>query len=287
LRWKFKPGETLHYTTDQKTVLSARAPGFNTKSTLSQTIETTWTVNSVDSNGQAELTQTITRIRDQVEGTVGSYTYDSKDGKEPESLIAAGRVPLFKALLGVAVPFKMSSRGDLVEVRVPDRLVKALAELGPTTPGADALLSEAGLREVIGRASLVLPEEDLAEGKTWTFKTNSAQAAGALMLDSIYRNEGRAPDAGPGAVKIGVTVTAAIPPDDAQGNPRANKAKIESQKSQGTYIFDNAAGRVLDSTLTEAIEVSAGVNFGQGATAKEVQVVQSSESTTIRKLVKD
>ena len=117
LRWKFKPGETLHYTMDQKTVVIGKLPVLDTKSTLTQTIEMTWTVKRVESNGQAELTQTITRIRDQVDGTVGTYTYDSKDGKEPESLIAAAKIPVFKALLGAVVPFKMSPRGELVEVR--------------------------------------------------------------------------------------------------------------------------------------------------------------------------
>ena len=121
---------------DQKTVATAKLPGVDTKSTLAQTIEMTWTVKSVDSNGQAELTQTITRIRDQVEGNVGSYTYDSKDAKEPESLIAAAKVPVFKALIGAEVPFKMSPRGEPLEVRVPDSLVKALAELGPAAAGA-------------------------------------------------------------------------------------------------------------------------------------------------------
>ena len=182
----------------------------------------TWTVKSVDSNGQAELTQTITRIRDQVEGTVGSYTYDSKDAKEPESLIAAAKIPVFKALLGAVVPFKMSPRGELVEVRVPDTLVKALGELGPAAAGAGALFSEAGLKEMISRASLVFPEEDVAEGKTWTQQTKSASPVGTFVLDSTYRYEGPARDAGPDAVKIALTVKAEIQPDEADGNPSAN-----------------------------------------------------------------
>ena len=264
----------------------AKLPGVDTKSTLAQTIEMTWTVKSVDSNGQAEMTQTITRIRDQVEGTVGSYTYDSKDGKEPDSLIAAAKVPVFKALLGAVVPFKMSPRGELLEVRVPDTLVKALGELGPAAAGAGALLSEAGLKEMISRAGLVLPEEDVAEGKTWTQQTKSASPAGTFVLDSTYRNEGPAQDAGPDAVKISLTVKAAIQPTDADGNPSANGIKIRSQKTQGTYTFDNAAGRILDSSLSESIEVGASVKVGLGATAKEMEIVQTSESTTIRKLVK-
>lgn len=286
LRWKFKAGETLHYTMDQKTVVSAKIPGVDTKSTLAQTIEMTWAVKSVDSNGQAELTQTITRIRDQVDGTVGTYTYDSKDGKEPDSLIAAAKVPVFKALLGVAVPFKMSPRGEVLEVRVPDTLVKALGELGPTATGAGALLSEAGLKELISRASLILPEEDVADGKTWTQQTKSASPTLTFILDSTYRNEGPARDVSPDAVKISLTVKAAIQARDADGNPSATGLKIRSQKTQGTYTFDRAAGHILDSTLSESIEIGDSVKIGFGTAAVDKEVVQTNDSTTIRKLVK-
>src|SRR5262249_17453933 len=87
LRWKFKASEKLRYVMDQRAVTLAILPGGEQmRTTLSQTIEMTWTVKSVDANGQAELTQTITRIRDQLEGLVGSYTYDTKEGGEPSSL---------------------------------------------------------------------------------------------------------------------------------------------------------------------------------------------------------
>src|SRR5262249_35886833 len=129
LRWKFKAGEKLRYVMDQRAVTLAILPGGEQmRTTLSQTIEMTWTGKSVDANGQAELTQTITRIRDQLEGLVGSYTYDTKEGGEPSSLIAAPKIPVFKALLGVEVPFKMNGRGETSDVRIPDALAKTLSE---------------------------------------------------------------------------------------------------------------------------------------------------------------
>ena len=139
---------------------------------------------------------------------------------------------------------------------------------------------------MISRAGLVLPEEDVTEGKTWTQQTKSGSPAGTFVLDSTYRNEGPARGAGPDAVKISLTVKAAIQPNDAEGNAGANGIKIRSQKSQGTYTFDSAAGHILDSSLNEFIEVGASVKIGLGAAAKDMEIVQTSESTTIRKLVK-
>jgi hypothetical protein len=174
----------------------------------------------------------------------------------------------------------------LVEVRVPDSLAKALSELGPAAAGAGALLSEDGLKEMISRASLILPEEDVAEGKTWSVQTKSALPSWAFVLDSTYRYEGPARDAGPDALKIGLTVKAAVQPNEAKDNAGANGLKIRSQKSQGTYTFDNAAGHVLGSSLSESIEISTPIKIGLGASTKEMEAVQTSESTTIRKLVK-
>jgi hypothetical protein len=287
LRWKFKAGEKLQYVLDQRSVRLATLPGGEqVRTTLTQTIEMTWTVKSVDPNGQAELTQTITRIRDQLEGMVGSYTYDSKEGKDPQGIIVAAKLPVFKALLGAEIPFKMNARGETIEVRIPDALAKTLSDLGPAAGAAGALFTEEGMKEMISRSGLVLPEEDLAAGKTWTQQTRNASPAGALVLMATYRYEGPAPNDGPDAARITVSVQTEIQPAGADARQNTGGFKIRSQKSEGTYTFDNAAGHILRSSLKESIEVSATVKVGLGALAREMEIVESNESTTTRKLVK-
>jgi hypothetical protein len=287
LRWKFKPGEMLHYTMDQKTVTTAKLPGGQElKTSLSQAIEMTWTVKGVDENGTADLVQTLDKIRDQVEAPVGSYLYDSKDAKEPEGLLAATRVPLFKALLGAPIAFKMSALGEPSDVRVPDKVGQALRDLGPAAAAAGAMFSEEGLKEMITQSSLILPKDDLAEGKSWTRQTkNGVPSLGTVVIDATYKYEGPAPGASPDAVKIGLVTKVDIQPAEAE--PNASGLKIRSQKSQGTYIFDTAAGHVLDSNLSDLIDVGATLKVGQGAGARDLELNQSTETTTIRKLVKD
>jgi hypothetical protein len=289
LRWRFKAGEKLRYVMDQRSVTVATLPGGEQmRTTLSQTIEMTWTVKSVDPNGQAELTQAITRIRDQLEGLVGSYTYDSKEGGEPSSLIAAPKIPVFKALLGAEVPFKMNARGETADVRMPDALAKTLSELGPAAGAAGALFTEEGMKQMISRSGLVLPEEDVAAGKTWTEQSQMALGGSTLTMVTTYRYEGPSPNDGEGAAKISVQMTAAIQPAEADAKEKENAAglKIRSQKSEGSYVFDNAAGHILRSSLKESIEVAASVKVGLGALAKEMEIMQSNETTTTRKLVK-
>jgi hypothetical protein len=288
LRWKFKPGETLHYTMDQKTVTTAKLPGGQEiKTTLNQTIEMSWAVKGVDDGGAAELVQTLDRIRDQVEAPVGSFAYDSKEPKEPEGLIASARVPLFKALLGAPIAFKMSPLGEPSDVRVPDKVATALRDLGPASAGAGAMFSEEGLKAMITQASLILPQDDVSEGKTWTRQTkNPVPPLGTMVIDATYRYEGPAPNAGPDVVKIGVETKVEIQPAEV-ADPNASGLKIRSQKSQGAYIFDNAAGHIRDSNMSEVVEVGATLKVGLGAAAKEMELTQSTETTTVRKLVKD
>lgn len=284
LRWKFKPGETLRYSMEQKTVAMTSLPGGQElKTSLIQTIEMTWAVKGVDDGGHGAIVQTIDRIRDQVEAPVGSFVYDSKEAKEPEGVIAAARVPVIKTLLGAPIAFKMSPLGVPGDVRVPEGLAKALRDLGPSGQDPGALFSEEGLKELIAQSSLILPQDDLAEGESWTRQVkNPVPKLGTMVHDSTFRYEGPAPGAGPGAVRIGLaTKIGLLPAADAD----SNGLKIRSQTSRGSYTFDNAAGHILDANLSEVIEVGATLKVGLGTQAREMELTQSTDITTIRKLV--
>jgi hypothetical protein len=288
LRWKFKPGQTLRYTMDQKSVTTAKLPGGQEiKSTLSQSIEMTWAVKSVDESGRAELTQTINRIRDQVEAPVGSYTFDSKETKEPEGLIAAARVPLFKALVDAPIAFTMNPQGEPADVRLPEKVAQTLRDLGPAGAGGGALFSEDGIREMIAQASLVVPTTDLTEGKTWSRQTKNAAPIGTVIVDSTYRFDGAAAGGPRDVVRIVQTTKLEVqPPAEAAGNASPAGPKIRSQKSQGTYTFDNGAGHLVDASASEQMEVGFTVKVGLGTAAKDMELTQTSETTTTRKLVK-
>jgi hypothetical protein len=58
--------------------------------------------------------------------------------------------------------------------------------------------------------------------------------------------------------------------------------KIQSQEGKGSFFFDNAAGRVADSTVSEKLEMLFKLKLGDQAK----EVVQGNETTTTMKLVK-
>jgi hypothetical protein len=269
LRWKFKPGESLHYQMDQKTVTQIKANGQEIKTTLSQTIDSTWTVESVGSDGTADMAQTLDRVRTKIESAFGALEYDSAAGKDPEGPIAAGVVPLLKALVGAKFRYKMNPQGELSDVKVPEGLVQKLKEAGPAAANV-SMFSEEGLKNLINQSSLSLPKEDLTKGKTWVRESKiPAAPIGTMILEKTYRYEGPTE----GGEKIGLTVKMGLEP-----TPGNNiDVKVGDQKGEGSFIFDNNAGRVASSTVTEKMEMIIKV--------MNQEVNQSTDSTSSMKLI--
>src|SRR5262245_20701407 len=63
LRWKFKAGDKLNYVTEQNTTSKGAFMGMDIETKMTQTVEITWNVKSVNAEGVAELTQVIDRMR--------------------------------------------------------------------------------------------------------------------------------------------------------------------------------------------------------------------------------
>jgi hypothetical protein len=186
----------------------------------------------------------------------------------------------------------MSPQGEPADIRMPDKVAQTLRDLGPAASGAGALFSEEGIREMITQASLIVPKDDLAEGKTWNRQTkNVVPPIGTVIIDSTYRYEGPAAGAAADAARIALTTKVEIQPAAEAGagagaNTNAGGLKIRSQKSQGTYTFDSGAGHLVDASVNELIEVGATIKVGLGAAAKDMELTQSTETTTTRKLNK-
>src|SRR4051812_2500102 len=119
LRWKFTPGESLRYSMVQETTQGLKAMGQEFKTNLNQTVDLHWSVKSVSSEGVADMSQTIDRVRMKVDGPGGSFEYDSQAGKAPEGPVANALGPLLKALVGAEFTLKMNARGELSDVKVP------------------------------------------------------------------------------------------------------------------------------------------------------------------------
>jgi hypothetical protein len=268
LKWKFTKGESLHYLMDQKTITEAKLQGQNIKTTVTQKIDSTWSITAVDANGSADMAQTIDRLRTKIESPFGMIEYDSNDKKAPEGPIAAGVVPRLKVLVGATFKYKMSPHGELSDVRVPDGLLKSLKEAGTTGTNV-GIFTEDGLKNMIHESSLVLPTEPLE--KPWTRQIKiPSPPIGTMVLDKTYTYEGTED----GAEKIGMALKVSLKPD----SDSKLEIKIVKQDGKGSFLFDNTAGYVKRSLVTQKVEMQIKLMNNE--------VAQNTETSTAMELVK-
>jgi len=272
LRWKFKAGETLRYTMVQQITQAMKAMGQDQKTSLNQTVDLHWSVKNVSSDGVAELSHTIDRVRTKVEGPGSSFEFDSQAGKVPEGQIASQLAPLLKALVGAEFTFKMNGRGELSEIKVPQKLIDALRQAGPAA-NAGGMAAEEGMKNLISQSSLTLAEGPLENGKSWTQQAKVPSPIGTMVMDKTYTLDGPSPKEA-GLLQISVDTKVTLEPA-ADSNVAV---KITSQKATGEFAFDPQAGRVVSSKVNDKLQMSLSV-MGQ-------ELEQSTDTVTSMTLAK-
>jgi len=277
LRWKLKVGEALRYEMTEKTITTVSTGGTEvSKVTLTQTVDLTWNVKGVDPQGAADLTHTINRVRIKIESPMLNVDFDSKDEQGPANPLRS----LFKVLVGTPFPFKMSPQGVLSDVQIPGNISKILNELGGAAGGSKNIFSEEGLKTMITQASVIMPKEEVSEGKTWTQESEiPSPPMGSLTLAKTYRYDGESPQ---GVAKIGVDAKFTLKPAVGQEVPFT----IKTQSAKGELTFDNAAGRLTVSSLNEKLEQVGKIQdreFSQMTDSTVGMKLMSAESATAPK----
>ena len=242
LEWKFKPGETLKYTMVQQTTQGVKAMGQEFKTNLNQTVDLHWSVKGVSPEGLADLTQTIDRIRTKIEAPGNAFEYDSEGGKAPEGQIATLLAPLLKALVGAEFTFKMNGRGELSDVKIPQKLLDSLKLAGPAAAGG-SMFSEEGMKNMISQSSLAFPATSLDRGKTWSNQSKvPLPMIGTMVLDKTYTYQGPS-STDPQLLQVGLETKVTLEPA-ADSNVAV---KITDQKGKGEFVFDSRVwpGRFL------------------------------------------
>jgi hypothetical protein len=251
LRYKFKQGEKLTYAMEQKMEMKMEVAGNNVDMNMTQTFDMTWDIKSVDKDGKAKMVQKFDRIRFVMEGgPIGKVEYDSKSDKELDDPVGKMIAPLFKALAGSDFELTMDGRGQISDLKVPEKLSEELKKLaGGGAPGLGDILSEDGLKKTINQGGLTLPEEAVTKGKTWSHRIEFKMGAvGKSTVDTTYTYEGPAADkkAEKITLKPKMTMEATIP---------GGSMKIKNQETKGQALFDNAAGRLLEMDTDSDIDM--------------------------------
>jgi hypothetical protein len=262
LRYKFKPGDQLQYELRQDMTMAMNVGGMNIDMQMNQTIDVSWNIRAVDQAGNAKMTQKFERVRFTMEGgPIGKIAYDSKDGKDPEGPFGQAMGPILKAMAGSEFEMTMTPRGEIKDVNVPEKITDALKNLQGAA-GFGNMFTEERLKQMTGQAGLQLPVEAVAKGKTWSSTLAMKMPFGKMTVNNLMTYEGPASREGKNLERVTIKPTVTLEGDGAA----AIDVKIKSQDTMGAAYFDNTAGRLVETNLTQNMEMEvsvAGQNFTQ------------------------
>ncbi|HMC89837.1 MAG TPA: DUF6263 family protein [Gemmataceae bacterium] len=260
LRYKFKEGEKLHYNLEQKMKMEMNVAGQNVDMNMNQTVDMTWNVLAVDKDGKAKMTQSIDRIKFVMEGPMGKAEFDSKDSKEPEGAIGQAIGPIFKALAAAEFSLTMDAQGKISDVKLPQKLQDALEKL--PQGGAGQMFSEDTFKQMANQGGLVLPAEAVSKMKSWDQNVDANVGFGKMKVANKYTYVGPTNRNGREVEQIAMKPKLTMEPSD----NAAFTMKLKDQEAKGSAYFDKEAGRLVETNLTQTMdmEVSAnGMNINQ------------------------
>lgn len=272
LRYKFKDGEQLRYEVQQDVDSKMNAQGKEMGMKMHYVIEVTWKFTNVEPDGKAKLVQKFDRIQMTMEGPPGKIEYDSKMNRQPEGEIGEAMASIFNVLTGSEFTSTMDTRGETSNMQIPDKVLEVVRNKVAKVRGFGEMFSPENMKRMVSQGVLVLPKDPVSKGQNWTFKTDGKIPFGIMHVTNKMTYEG--PAGSKGLEKIGIVPSVVIEPD-----PNAPfKLKMKTNTGEGTAIFDNDAGRIVQLNMVQNMEADVNA-FGRDMT-------QSSRTTMLLKLKK-
>lgn len=248
LRWKFAKGEKLYYDMIVDMSQEMAIGDQNITMKMAQKMNMTWEVDSVADDGTASLKQTIDRIRMSMAipgapAGQGGIEFDSKAENKGEAAAILG--PLMDGMVGKPFILEISPRGEIKNVKIPEATLEAIKKSPLQQMGG--MFSEAGIKEMMGRAMFSFPEEAVKNGSTWKSTMEMANPVfGKQVTEMLYEYAGQESRAGGDQEKIDVSMRMKF---EKGANAQAD-VEVKDQASAGVLYFDNAKGVLTDSDVT-------------------------------------
>lgn len=264
LRWRLQPGQKLRVKIEQQSQTETSVNARPVVMKVDMLFEMLWTVEAVDP-GAARLTQEFTRVAMSATAPgVEPIAYDSEKHKNPTGAaaeIARGITPL----LGAKFELRMSERGEIVEVTIPEATEAALAAI-PASSRVKSLLAKPVLSDTLRQATIVLPEAAIPVGHQWTTDSETATGIGKLRLKNVYTYRGPLPDGDEAAEQIAIETTAALEPGV------GSRVRLKEHSQSGMVLFDSQLGRLVSGEMRQRMTTE--------QRYRELTILVTTETTT-------
>lgn len=259
--YKFAQGQKLRYTTTQKIKMSIQQ---GDKPLMEPTTDVmtdmVWEVKEVKEDGSAVIDQTTTRFQIKTTGMSGQeFEIDSASEQEPAGPIAKTLAPMLKTMIGEPFRVTMTSRGQLTDVQIPDKVTESLKK-SPIAGQIGELFTKEGFKKTIQQGSIVFPEGDLTIGQEWTSKFEAKNPAfgGIQTVETKYRYEGQEKIQDRMLEKFSIEMKLDF--GKIADGPLSAMISMGDQESNGTIYFDREAGRMksAETYLKMNMKITAG-----------------------------
>jgi hypothetical protein len=248
LRYKFQAGSKANYVMEQKQTMKMGVQGQDFEMKSNMNMDFSMAVDSVDTaTGNAKVTYKIDGMKMSMSGPMGNMEYDSKSDKEPEGMIAMA-APLFKAMTGAPITMTVSPRGEISNVKLPDKLKEEFESIGG---GQMNFFSEDQLKQMMNNGYFELPKEAPTTSTTWNKKMDMKLGPmGTMNMNTTYTYAGKSAPYD----KINTKIDMKLEP-----NPSAPfQLKMKTKEASGTILFDNTKGRLQEMKTNVVSELEMG-----------------------------
>lgn len=251
LKWKLEKGDQFAVVLVQSSKSETKVDARETTVVSETTIAMNWEVTAVNSEGDATIEQSL----DSVKLSVTGFTRKKKGGAASPLMsikfdtaatddITNESKKLMNQILpliGLKFNVEMSPLGEIKNVTIPDAVAQQLNKM-PDTQKLRALFSKKGLKEMMGAAAIVLPEE-LTPGQTWTNESKTSTALGSFVRTRTYTFVGVRTVDGTEVAEFSVAV-ALEPINDSETKTASSSldSKLIEFEGSGNLRLDTAGG---------------------------------------------
>ena len=258
LRWKFKTGDKLQYAVAQRSKVVVTNSGLDFDVVGTQIADLTCTVGNVDADGTAEMKVVFDRIQMQAASPYGGqFQYDSKSGKTGGGQLWEMVNPLFQASLGQEIHVRVSPRGEVSDIKLPEGLSAILTALEPHA--VPQLMMGGGInastyRDMLALTFVRLPAKPVAAKATWKLELPEPIGPVAKRTTELtFTSTGPSMHEGRTLERIDVASQTKVEIDE--DNPDFF-LEVTSDEMTGSVWFDANAGRAVDLALRQKLELA-------------------------------
>ena len=249
VRWQFAVGDEYQVVLEQQTAITTNIDTRRKEIGNVMQLTMDWKIEAVDEN-QITINQSIRRIHLKTDTPTKNgirTTEIDTDAEEVKSELAQELLKQVRPLVNSDFKVTMSPHGEIMDVTVPQESMDALRN-APASMQLREVLSVAGLKELIGQAAIVFPDEAIKPGDTWKSMAQIKNAFGTVERHNTYTFGGAQERDGISGMEFSVKSEIEVAePDD-------ENALIDKYTGNGSFWFAPDAKTILESRFENSMQ---------------------------------